>query len=143
MPSEDYIDLAEHIEAELGFDINKRSSAALVNWPLKFAIVSVLKNQGARYLLLSAIDSKSFPPYSEKGKRAKLSRAWHRIYGSKTFHVNGTKEDMTSTLAKLGSLEHLEGAACLKAISPAVLEELRNSRERRRLALDSSVLDLF
>jgi hypothetical protein len=138
----DQIDFEECVRSRFGVSLSGRATSIVLNWANGWAIVSALKEGGARYILLSSMDPRSFPPY-ENLDRSKKASVWNRLYGSESRHIRGDIEELKGLEISLKSLSFIEAAAALKVIPLQSLRILEQSIERREDALSLTALDGF
>lgn len=138
----DHIDIVDCINSRFGVSVQDRATTLVVNLTDGYAIVSALKEKGARYILLSSIDPKSFPSY-ESIDRTKMAAAWFKKFGGAKFHLDGSVERLKEVVATLGAVSHLEAAAALKVVSDSAVRTLEQSIGRREGALSRCALDGF
>lgn len=138
----DQIDIEECISSRFGVSVRDRATTIVMNWSDGWAVISALKDRGARYILLSAMDPRSFPSY-ENLDRTKKAAAWYQLFGAESRHVLGDVRELRELASSLGSVSFIEAAAALKVIPPEALKVLERSVERRGDALSHSALEGF
>lgn len=124
-------------------DVSDRPFTWVANRRSNCAIVSALKENGPRHVLLSAIDSKSFPSFSGHEARRQNTKHWFQTYGTNSFHVNESLQSLIASIESLGDIQYISDAACLVPAKGDALKHLMAQSEIRSRTEEATALDDF
>lgn len=115
---------------------------SVVNMEGEYAVISLLKDDGLKFLMLPYIDRELFPPL-RKTRRLDPYRVWASVIGKEYACLNDELRARPHLLEELGGLDMLSEITQIPVISRATIDKVVLGKDERRKLMESAIFEGF